>query len=69
MDFAKFLTTSILKNICERLLLKLVQISPGLPFLITYLTLLAHIGTYALVLYHNLQFRLPIPSSLLLMLL
>ena len=34
-----------------------------------WLTLLAQIGTHALVLYHNLQFCLPILSSLLLMLL
>ena len=32
VEFAKFLRTPILKNICERLLLKPVQISLGLPF-------------------------------------
>ena len=31
VEFAKFLRTPILKNICEWLLLKPVQISPGLP--------------------------------------
>ena len=35
MEYVKFLRTSILKNICERLLLKPV-LSPGLPFFITY---------------------------------
>ena len=35
VKFAKFLRTPILKNICERLLLKSV-LSPGLPCLITF---------------------------------
>ena len=38
--------TGVLKNICERLLLKLVQISPGLPFFDNLH--LSQIGTYAL---------------------
>ena len=35
VEFTKFLRAPILKNSCERLLLKSV-LSPGLPFLITY---------------------------------
>ena len=32
VEFEKFLRTPVLKNICERLLLKPVQVSPGLHF-------------------------------------
>ena len=93
--------STYLKKICERLLLKPVQNSPGLPFFDNF-TLLAQIGTYVFVsqftvlfdnspfttidtaiirtlhfwlklvhkfLYHNLQFRLTILPSLLLILL
>ena len=109
--FAKILRTPILKKIGERLLLKPVQLSLGLPFFDNFhfwlkLVVLGklpprkispslnsnanpkpnpdpdrgaiflggnfpdtQIGTYALILYLNLQFRLPILPSLPLVLL
>ena len=57
VEFTKFLKTY------ERLLLKPV-VSPGVYFLISYT--LAQIDTWFL--YHNLQFRLPILPSLLILL-
>ena len=59
---------TFLKNICRRLLLKPVQISPGLLFFDNSHFWLKFIHMLQFF-YHNLNFRLPIPLSLLLILL
>ena len=65
MEFAKFLRTPILKNICERLVLKTV-LSPGVLFFVTYTS---GSNWYICFSYCIIIYSLPILPSLLLTLL